>query len=437
MEGTVRLKVCNYSRTKPLSRFTTIFLFVQTNGKLLSVCMEIDLSWFDPNIPINWTNFTNIQLSVNSSSVWTMNLFFADPAKGDIYVRPTDLVYLNAPVNSAVGANVQINIIAEYVVICQSMKIYNFPFDSQTCTMTLKYKDRNSERINFVISLAEVVISDGVSSDEWTLDHVKVTMAPGANPEVNNTFSVVFRMHRNSYYYKMTLIYPTLILQLSVACTFLLPSDRGEKITLAATLVIAVYVLQTQMSNLLPQFSSDDTPMVVTAFLVGFALTVLALLESVLIQTVRIYASLVPKSISQLCCRLFDRMRRKESDEPVVLVTSRYVGNTDNPSVTTELVEQVQETGSTDSGSSRDEQLTIATLTALLESKRKLLENQRTESLLENQRVAKRARRDAADRAWRLVEYLLNLVTLVVYTALIIHYFGVYIDWEKNEISQT
>ena len=96
-------------------------------------------------------------------------------------------------------------------------------------------------------------------------------------------------MTRNSYYYVLTLVIPTIALLGATAFTFVLPTDEGEKVILGATLITALYVLLKQVTTLLPE-ESNDVPHLAFALEAGFIMAVISLLEGVCVQTMRIVA---------------------------------------------------------------------------------------------------------------------------------------------------
>jgi hypothetical protein len=77
------------------------------------------------------------------------------------------------------------------------------------------------------------------------------------------------------------------------------PSDEGEKAILGATLMLAVYILLSQVNMLIPQFDAPQVPHIVVAIEAGFFLTAISLAESVLVHTLRIVTADLPVSFNR------------------------------------------------------------------------------------------------------------------------------------------
>ena len=110
--------------------------------KTMSMAMEMDLVWYDPHIPINWTQTSAAHFRVYSASVWTLMIGIRNTALGSTLIPPGYLAYLSAPTEGDVtGAKVQTNTIINVVSVCQSMDLSTFPFDTQTCAIEMVYDD--------------------------------------------------------------------------------------------------------------------------------------------------------------------------------------------------------------------------------------------------------------------------------------------------------
>ena len=92
-----------------------------------------------------------------------------------------------------------------------------------------------------------------------------------------------------------------MILQMLGALTLMLPSDEGENILLAATPILAMYVMQQVLAGLIPQFRTNEQPNLVTALMAGFWLLAFSHIECILVQTMRIVAPDLVDLLPRFC----------------------------------------------------------------------------------------------------------------------------------------
>lgn len=205
----------------------------------------------------------------------------------------------------------------------------------------------------------------------------------------NRTFAtlrVTLELQRNSLYYKITLVFPSILLQVLMLFVFLLPRGSVLKITLSASLVLTMYVLQKDSTRTLPSFNDSKYPRIIIGLCAGMILGAVTLVTSVLSVT-----------ISQL-----------EISPPKLFQSNTVTPKPDsssqslqNCSVSSEL--SISESAS--SATSCSEKVYLLEMTLLL---RELAEDKR-------ERKQKEQKKKDNLRAWQRLESIINVFVAIIF----------------------
>ena len=374
--------------------------------------MEIVLTWIDPNVPLNWTALPINILDLNNTLVWTMNLHLNNPAGSQVYVYPQRTVRVHSPGPVIRGTAVVSQFADTYSVNCDNMSLLDFPFDTQSCSMEFTYSDVGNSQVNFLPSA--VYVPSEFGNDEWIWVGTPVQLSGNyslGGYGIFPGFEIMFTFKRSSSYYITNIIVPTIILQAVGALTFFLPSDESEKILLGATLILAMYVMQQVLSNLIPQFSNGGNPHIIEATMAGFWMLAFSLFESVIVQTMRIVGPDIPVCISYI---LGKHSTSEETDSNVRLqgVSSNHKNslshNEASPIAADPINSNLLLRSSHENGK-------------VLRDIRQIVLEKRAE------RKKRRRKMEAAEKReanWRIFEYAVNMVSLVIYVVTVVYFFG-------------
>ncbi|CAG2204664.1 CHRNA1 [Mytilus edulis] len=164
-------------------------------------------------------------------------------------------------------------------------------------------------------------------SFEWELSNTSVTVDTTGTPMANFTFY----FKRRPLYLTMTLILPCVFLVLLNIGVFLLPTDSGERIGFAVTLLLAVVLYLTIAQELLPATALPRISSICIFLMIDFMMSGL-IVGSVIVSS-RFYfksedepiPNWIKKIVTfQLCCRAKNRVhdgqstgagRHKDKDE--------------------------------------------------------------------------------------------------------------------------
>ncbi|VDL58585.1 unnamed protein product [Hymenolepis diminuta] len=137
--------------------------------------------------------------------------------------------------------------------------------------------------MGFYSSLEFMDLSDYWRSGTWDLVDVPARIVNTSNGEVNNTYIVyTIKLRRKTLFYSVNLIVPCVMLSLLSVFVFYLPSDAGEKVTLAISIVVALVVFLILVSKILPP-TSTTVPLISRYLMFTFVSDILAVFMSVLV----------------------------------------------------------------------------------------------------------------------------------------------------------
>ncbi|XP_034328952.2 acetylcholine receptor subunit delta [Magallana gigas] len=140
---------------------------------------------------------------------------------------------------------------------CAMIDITFFPFDDQTCYITVHSWSFNKYEVNVThFDDFPVNFYDFVENSVWSI----VSTGSSASPESEVDSEVTFILHlrRKPLYYVMNLILPVVLLGVLNLLVFIIPADAGEKMSFAMTVFLSFAVFLSIISMQLP-VNSDNT----------------------------------------------------------------------------------------------------------------------------------------------------------------------------------
>ncbi|XP_014846653.1 PREDICTED: 5-hydroxytryptamine receptor 3A-like isoform X1 [Poecilia mexicana] len=169
------------------------------------------------------------------------------------------------------------------------MQVFKFPFDVQSCTLSIKSVVHSVEEINLLYSLNSSVTTNWSrelmrTQYEWLFVKMTVTnktVKPFGSQQ--DTIIYTIYMKRRSILYIVNFLLPVLFFLCLDLSSFLISDRGGEKISFKVTVLLAVTVMQLILNDILPS-SSDRIPLIAVYCIGIFALMFLSLLETILMM---------------------------------------------------------------------------------------------------------------------------------------------------------
>ncbi|KAI3365101.1 hypothetical protein L3Q82_010211 [Scortum barcoo] len=233
------------------------------------------ISW-DPNDFCGIENFT-----VPAELLWKPDLTIEEMTEKDkTHPSPYVLIYSDSYVGFANDVMV--------VSTCR-MRVYRFPFDTQSCNLSFKSVLHTIDQLQIVQYINASEVTDWAlellrSQYEWLFINMTAT-----NTTVN-TFGLIqsvtvytITIKRKSALYILNFMLPILFFLCLDLASFMISDTGGEKLSFKITVLLAVTVLQLILNEILPA-SSSSIPLIVIYCMGIFALMMLSLLETVLVM---------------------------------------------------------------------------------------------------------------------------------------------------------
>ncbi|KAM7538052.1 hypothetical protein Aperf_G00000059745 [Anoplocephala perfoliata] len=185
-----------------------------------------------------------------------------------------------------------------------------FPFDEQECEMKFGSWAFDASRISmgFYSSLKFVDLSDYWRSGTWDLVDVPARIENTTSGGVNNTYIIyTIKLRRKTLFYTVNLIVPCVLISLLSILVFYLPSDAGEKVTLAISIVVALVVFLILVSKILPP-TSTVIPLISRYLIFTFVSDIFAVFMSVLVVNWNYRSHSMPKWLRILFLDILPRL---------------------------------------------------------------------------------------------------------------------------------
>ena len=141
-----------------------------------------------------------------------------------------------------------------FSIICDvSTKFY--PFDRQSCVMSIYASDASTSEIRLMPSAGGITLEGYQNNSEWILVCVRVEKVNMSEHYYYHEF--IIELERRSEFLIYTVISPLVLLSTLNVGIFIIPIDSGEKGSIAVTLFLSYGIFVTAIKGDLPQNSVD------------------------------------------------------------------------------------------------------------------------------------------------------------------------------------
>ncbi|XP_013870303.1 5-hydroxytryptamine receptor 3A [Austrofundulus limnaeus] len=164
------------------------------------------------------------------------------------------------------------------------MRVYRFPFDIQSCTITFKSQSYDDNELQIADrKKTNETENQFQTQDEWVLKNFTWNKGTAENVKKQTTLIFTITMQRWSALYIANFLFPVLFFLSLDLASFLISDTGGQKLGFKITVLLAVTVMQLLLNEILPG-SSDKIPLI-AIFCIGiFTLMLLSVLETILVM---------------------------------------------------------------------------------------------------------------------------------------------------------
>lgn len=340
-----------------LSLLTVNDLDVKT--QTLSTTGWLTVGWQDDRLTWNAATYPDVShVYTLDSEVWKPELFI-DNSLDDVSILQDSNVMFKVLRDGAVEWKLP----RIFTTFC-NVDVTYYPFDTQNCVIEITSWAYTVDELSLRATRESVNIEDIKPHGEWTIlsssIETRELQETKENGDVEKFSQLDFyiKMKRKSNYYISSVLLPVILTSYLNIFVFLLPVDSGEKVGFILTVLLALAVLLTLVSDSIPS-TSINTSILSVYLAVTLCLGVVCCLLTVLVIRInfrdpdtpvtdvwkRIHDNiLVPCSCSNGCsCRC---KKGKKSVNPIdpkdELVVMNYDGEKNEPNPELEPVDELK-----------------------------------------------------------------------------------------------
>ncbi|XP_034564371.1 5-hydroxytryptamine receptor 3A-like [Notolabrus celidotus] len=242
----------------------------------------VDMIWNDEYIQWNPVDFCGIEeIDLPTKLFWKPDLTIEEMTEKD---KATQSPYLNLEYSGQV-------LLRNDMVLTTTcrMKVYKFPFDTQSCSLTFKSVLHKDHQVKFEILVdsnwaTEQAKEAMKSQSDWLFINITLTNQTIVNFGINqSTVVATITMQRRSVLYIVNFIVPVLLFLCLDLASFMISERGGEKLGFKVTVLLAVTVMQLILNEILPS-SSNRIPLIAIYCIGIFGLMLMSLLETIVVM---------------------------------------------------------------------------------------------------------------------------------------------------------
>ena len=169
-----------------------------------------------------------------------------------------------------------------------------YPFDMQKCTVQLILVGSTNEWIKLYIEMNDFISEEDTNHGSWQLLNKSVTVGYGQ-------FHIDMEFQRRPMFMLINILLPIIVLALLTPVVFVLPKNSGERVGYAITMLLAISVYMTIVSDNLPR-NSQPMPLISIMIFIWYILD--AIIVLVVIINTKIH-SMTNTAPLPCCARYF------------------------------------------------------------------------------------------------------------------------------------
>ncbi|XP_062583817.1 neuronal acetylcholine receptor subunit alpha-6-like [Saccostrea cucullata] len=221
----------------------------------------LELCWVDERIKQNWLSALSVSIDNHDhdikymyfldTEVWTPQVLQMNPHSRDVFQEMFKHSVMFNTSGTALMMKMDI-----FTSDC-SADFSFFPYDTQTCSIEVAAWGFFNNEIVFTPNSSKVNMDHFETNNFWQVKDTSITVSSikkeGTSPIT--MARIVFTMKRRAAYYVLFLILPILFMEVLQLFVFMLPWDCGERCGYSVTLLLAIAVYLTIVTQQIPESS--------------------------------------------------------------------------------------------------------------------------------------------------------------------------------------
>ena len=218
---------------------------------ILSSALTIQLAWHDSDL--SWDIFAEhgglTQTKLPRNKIWYPPFCLSNPADGFLQVgddREEEFLTIHGFMGLIIWDSIE-----TVKTICAANALY-YPFDQQNCSIEFFPFYYHKEEVKVFLNKDKVNLTNYEENLVWDLKSATISDEP--TPDGYFVMTVVhLLMKRRPMYFVVNVILPMLLIGILNVFVFLLPADSGERVGFSITMLLAMAVFLTIVSDNLPE----------------------------------------------------------------------------------------------------------------------------------------------------------------------------------------
>ncbi|XP_014662720.1 PREDICTED: acetylcholine receptor subunit beta-like 1 [Priapulus caudatus] len=259
----------------------TQIINVDEKNQIIKTNIWLRHTWNDYQLAWDPTEYNGLkEIQIPSDKIWVPDIVLFNNADGNYQANSRVNIVLNY------DGTVQWIPPAIFQTSC-TIDVRYFPYDQQTCGMKFGSWTFSGDLLQLAYhsGLKMIDLNDYVYSGTWDLIDCpsEIIIENGTNGDPPKEYMYYsLQIRRKTLFYTINLVMPCVSLAMLSMIVFYLPSDCGEKMTLAISLLLALIVFLFLVSMILPP-TSLTIPLVSKYLLFTFLMNICTIFITVII----------------------------------------------------------------------------------------------------------------------------------------------------------
>ena len=257
----------------------------------ITIFLQLRYSWIDERIRWNPYFYNNTYtLALPGDSVWKPELILVNLAGSEISLDSSMTSVRYFPNGAALWFP------SGVITVSCDVNIEFYPFDTQICPIMFMISNFFSTEMVIHAVNKEAALQYYIENGIWELVKTEGYASGDGVP----MYTLNLSMARKPTFVVIIVIVPTMLLSFLSIMVFLLPPESGERMSYSITLLLALVVFLTIISDNIPKTSS---PLSILSYFIGLHVLLSAMITLVTIFNLRTYYKDEQEPVpSWLCC---------------------------------------------------------------------------------------------------------------------------------------
>ena len=204
--------------------------------------------WMDELLVWNTSDYNDtVMIRLPLNKVWTPDFIYMSAYDGQGHI-PKDTGVVMIFNNGKVDWSAE----SRYQLLCEDIDITFFPFDKQTCIMKLYIDSTLMQEVDLVPLQTQGTLEQLTPNSAWMLTGYSFSRSFYHSVPI---VDIKIQLQRRPEFYLYTIIAPLILLSILNIGVFIVPTESGEKGSIAVTIFLSYGVFMMTISNELPDNS--------------------------------------------------------------------------------------------------------------------------------------------------------------------------------------